>query len=92
MIDKFFISIAYQLVGRLSNGIIVIAPGGFRTEFNKVASLVVAANRISDYLPLYEGIKEFIRNDGNQLGDPEKAAEVFIELVNSPNNDPSSHS
>ncbi|BFT70097.1 SDR family NAD(P)-dependent oxidoreductase [Paenibacillus sp. P36] len=63
----------------------VVAPGGFRTEFNKAGSLVVADNRISDYLPLHEGIKEFIRNDGNQLGDPEKAAEVFIELVNSPN-------
>lgn len=62
-----------------------VAPGGFRTEFNTAESLVVSDLKIADYLPLHEEIKKFIANHGNQLGDPEKAAEVFIELVESDN-------
>lgn len=63
----------------------VVAPGGFRTEFNKAESLVIANQKISDYVLLHDGIKQFVSNHGKQLGDPEKAAEVFIELVESHN-------
>ena len=63
----------------------VVAPGGFRTEFNTAESLVVSDHKIADYLPLHEEIKKFKANHGKQLGDPEKAAEVFIKLVESEN-------
>jgi len=56
-------------------------PGGFRTEFNKAESLIIAAAKIEDYSALHEVFEQF----GKQLGDPVKAAEVFIELVESPN-------
>jgi NAD(P)-dependent dehydrogenase (short-subunit alcohol dehydrogenase family) len=74
-----------QDVRSMGINVTVVAPGGFRTEFNSAESLVVADYKIADYLPLHEGIKQFAANHGKQLGDPEKAAEVFIELVESDN-------
>ncbi|BBB90636.1 MAG TPA: SDR family oxidoreductase [Methylomusa anaerophila] len=63
----------------------VVAPGGFRTQFNKKDSLVLAANKIDDYKDVHEACNRFVSFDGKQLGDPDKAADVFIELVESPN-------
>lgn len=74
-----------QDVRSMGINVTVVAPGGFRTEFNSAESLVVADYKIADYLPLHAGIKQFAANHGKQLGDPEKAAEVFIELVESDN-------
>ncbi|OZB92256.1 SDR family oxidoreductase [Paenibacillus sp. XY044] len=74
-----------QDVKSMGINVTVVAPGGVRTEFNTAESLVIADNKIADYLPLHEGIKQFVANHGKQLGDPEKAAEVFIELVESDN-------
>jgi len=62
-----------------------VAPGGFRTQFNKVDSLVLSANKIEDYNEIHSGHTQFVATDGKQLGDPEKAAEVFIELAESSN-------
>ncbi|WP_339234117.1 SDR family NAD(P)-dependent oxidoreductase [Paenibacillus sp. FSL R5-0517] len=62
-----------------------VAPGGFRTEFNKMSSLVLSSRKIEDYIELHGGHNRFVAQDGTQLGDPEKAAEVFIDLAESPN-------
>lgn len=74
-----------QDVKSMGINVTVVAPGGFRTEFNTAESLVVSDHKIVDYLPLHEEIKKFEANHGKQLGDPEKAAEVFIKLVESAN-------
>ncbi|MDO7904816.1 SDR family NAD(P)-dependent oxidoreductase [Paenibacillus sp. JX-17] len=74
-----------QDVKSLGIKVTVVAPGGFRTEFNKANSLVLSANKIEDYSELHAGHNQFVAQDGKQLGDPEKAAEVFIDLAELPN-------
>ncbi|WP_339308129.1 SDR family NAD(P)-dependent oxidoreductase [Paenibacillus sp. FSL R5-0519] len=74
-----------QDVQSLGIKVTVVAPGSFRTEFNKPNSLVLSANKIEDYSELHAGHNQFIAQDGKQLGDPEKAAEVFIDLAELPN-------
>jgi short-subunit dehydrogenase len=63
----------------------VVAPGGFRTQFNKKESLVLAANKIDDYKEVHESHDHFISSDGKQTGDPNKAADTFIEIAESSN-------
>lgn len=74
-----------QDVHSLGIKVTAVAPGGFRTEFNKSNSLVLSSSKIEDYGELHAGHKQFVAQDGKQLGDPEKAAEVFIDLAKSPN-------
>ncbi|MGQ8872115.1 SDR family NAD(P)-dependent oxidoreductase [Paenibacillus sp. TSA_86.1] len=62
-----------------------VAPGGFRTHFNKPDSLVLSTNKIEDYSEIHFGHNQFVATEGKQLGDPEKAAEVLINLAESPN-------
>ncbi|MFI2744539.1 SDR family NAD(P)-dependent oxidoreductase [Zhouia sp. PK063] len=59
----------------------VIAPGGFRTNFNNPDSLVLAENKIEAYTRIHEAQKRFEEMSGSQGGDPEKAAKVMIELA-----------
>ena len=59
-----------------------VSPGYFRTEFLSDDSL----NSAKVELPEYENVRETVRMheeeiNGNQPGDPEKAATVFMELV-----------
>ena len=74
-----------QDVQSLGIKVTAVAPGGFRTQFNKPDSLVLSANKIEDYSELHSGHNQFVAADGKQLGDPEKAAEVFIDLAESSN-------
>lgn len=76
--------LAYD-VQSLGIKVTTIAPGGFRTDFNTQESLVLAAHPIDDYSELHAGHDQFIASDGQQLGDPERGAEVFIEIVESSN-------
>ncbi|KIA96403.1 short-chain dehydrogenase [Pedobacter kyungheensis] len=63
----------------------VVAPGAFRTSFLTADSLNLAANPIADY----EGVREiharYLKMDGQQIGDPEKAAAAMISLASMPN-------
>lgn len=64
--------------------VIIIEPGPFKTDFAN-RSLVTAAAH-----PAYElamkNTREYIKNvDGNQPGDPVRAARTMIQLVNDPN-------
>lgn len=74
-----------QDVRSLGIKVTAVAPGGFRTQFNKANSLVLSANKIEDYSEIHSGHNQFVAGDGKQLGDPEKAAEVFIDLAESSN-------
>jgi NAD(P)-dependent dehydrogenase (short-subunit alcohol dehydrogenase family) len=62
----------------------VIMPGAFRTEFLTGESLYIAKDQIEDYTAVHTIHERFATMNGNQLGDPEIAADVFIELANDP--------
>lgn len=63
----------------------VVAPGGFRTSFLTPESVVYSENKIEDYTAVRASHARYNSMDGKQLGDPDKAAEVFIELSKSDN-------
>lgn len=58
-----------------------IEPGSFRTDWAG-RSMVRAERAIDDYDAVFEPIRQARRNaDGNQLGDPAKAAEAVLTVV-----------
>jgi NAD(P)-dependent dehydrogenase (short-subunit alcohol dehydrogenase family) len=59
----------------------IVAPGYFRTNFLDAGSLVIPTNEIADYKRVRE-VQQHHQHDinGNQPGDPEKAAAVLIEV------------
>ena len=61
----------------------VVAPGAFRTQFLSDDSLVMSKNKIEDYREIRESHARYDAMNGKQLGDPEKAAQVFIDLAES---------
>jgi NAD(P)-dependent dehydrogenase (short-subunit alcohol dehydrogenase family) len=64
----------------------VVYPGYFRTNFLSKDSMVVPKNQIPDYQEARQS-QEFHQNqmDGNQIGDPEKAAQVMIKIASEEN-------
>jgi len=60
----------------------LVMPGYFRTNFLSGTSLNVPKNEISDYTTV-RAVQNAHTNDynGNQAGDPDKAAEVLIEVA-----------
>lgn len=66
-----------------------VLPGWFRTSFAKPDSIAYNKNSIADYDYLREYHEKMNSMDGKQLGDPDKIADAFLQLVNSsspPNN------
>ena len=59
----------------------VVEPSGFRTGFLAKNSLSYTESRIDGYQAVKETQKRYLASDGKQPGDPEKAAEIFIELA-----------
>lgn len=59
----------------------VVAPGAFRTAFLTAESIVYSKNRLDDYGAVRASHQKYEGLDGQQQGDPEKAAEVLIELA-----------
>lgn len=62
----------------------VVAPGAFRTSFLKEESLELAKNPIQDYEAVRNTHNRYLKMDGTQAGDPEKAAAAMIALVAMP--------
>ena len=62
-----------------------VLPGWFRTNFAKPDSIAFSKNQIDDYSFLRTAHQKMSEIDGNQLGNPDKVANAFIELVNSQN-------
>lgn len=61
----------------------VVYPGYFRTEFLTSDSLMVASKQIDDYKEARESLIQHQQEiNGNQPGDPEKAADLLISLSN----------
>ncbi|ASZ14136.1 SDR family NAD(P)-dependent oxidoreductase [Chitinophaga pendula] len=59
----------------------VVAPGAFRTAFLSADSLTMTSNPIADYSAVRTSHEKYAKMDGQQAGDPDKAADVFIELA-----------
>ena len=62
----------------------VVGPSGFRTGFLSKESLVTTASRIGDYQTVSKTHARYAAMNGNQDGDPEKAAALFIQLAENP--------
>ena len=58
----------------------IVSPGYFRTEFLD-ASLGVPKNEIADYKLVREALDVHQNYNHNQIGDPEKAAAVMIDIA-----------
>jgi len=63
----------------------VVAPGAFRTSFLTDESLVLAKNPIDAYEEVRAVHARYLKMDGAQAGDPEKAAAAMISLASMPN-------
>jgi len=63
----------------------VVAPGAFRTSFLKEESLMLAKNPIDAYDEVRKVHARYLKMDGVQAGDPEKAAAAMISLASMPN-------
>ncbi|MFC3563346.1 SDR family NAD(P)-dependent oxidoreductase [Pedobacter jamesrossensis] len=63
----------------------VVAPGAFRTSFLTPESLVLAKNPIAEYEDVRAVHARYLKMDGQQVGDPEKAAAAMISLAAMPN-------
>lgn len=63
----------------------VVAPGAFRTSFLTPESLILAENPIDEYKDVREVHAKYLKMDGAQAGDPEKAAAAMISLASMPN-------
>ena len=62
-----------------------VLPGAFRTDFAKADSIAYNQNQIEDYSFLREYHEKMNSMDGAQLGNPDKIADAFLEVVSSPN-------
>lgn len=62
----------------------VIAPGAFRTNFLQADSLVLSERKIEAYASIRASHERYAKMNGNQAGDPQKAAKVMMELVEMP--------
>ena len=70
-------------VAPLGIRVTLVEPGAFRTGFAGTANLRPATT-IADYAAAIEPIRQYLYgNDGKQLGDPRKAAQVMIQAVES---------
>lgn len=59
----------------------VVAPGVFRTNFLRPDSLAITANPIDDYEDVRMWHQKYLKMDGEQAGDPEKAAASIIKIA-----------
>lgn len=61
----------------------VIEPSGFRTGFLTKSSLALIPNVTDGYRAVKDTQTTYLLANGSQPGDPERAAEIFIELAES---------
>ncbi|TDW96230.1 SDR family NAD(P)-dependent oxidoreductase [Dinghuibacter silviterrae] len=71
-------------VRELGIKVTVVGPSGFRTGFLTKGSLVTTESKIADYQAVKKTQSQYAAMDGQQEGDPEKAADLFIELGEMP--------
>jgi len=64
--------------------ITVVEPSGFRTGFLTENSLAYTESKISGYEAVKKTQERYLAMNGQQPGDPEKAAEIFMQLADEP--------
>jgi len=74
-----------QDVKHLGVKVTCVSPGSFRTNFLNGESIAVAQNLIDDYGDITEARRSYLKRDGQQPGDPEKAASAIIRVVGEEN-------
>ena len=62
----------------------VVEPSGFRTGFLTKNSLALITTKIEGYEAVKNTQDRYLSSDGKQAGDPDRAAEIFMELAESP--------
>lgn len=62
----------------------LVAPGAFRTSFLTKESLVLPECPIKDYHEVRASHEKYLQMDGQQAGDPEKAAAAIIQTAENP--------
>ena len=62
----------------------VAEPSGFRTGFLTKNSLALIPTKIEGYEAVKNTQERYLSSDGKQAGNPERAAEIFMELAESP--------
>jgi NAD(P)-dependent dehydrogenase (short-subunit alcohol dehydrogenase family) len=62
----------------------VVEPSGFRTGFLTKDSLALITPKIDGYEAVKNTQDRYLSANGQQPGDPDRAAEIFIELAESP--------
>ena len=62
----------------------VVEPSGFRTGFLTKESLALISSKIEGYEAVKNTQDRYLSANGQQPGDPDRAAEIFIELAESP--------
>ena len=62
----------------------VAEPSGFRTGFLTKESLALISSKIEGYETVKNTQDRYLSANGQQPGDPDRAAEIFIELAESP--------
>lgn len=62
-----------------------VLPGWFRTNFAKADSIAYSQKQMDDYSFLRTAHQKMNDIDGKQLGDPDKLAQAFVELVHHEN-------
>jgi NAD(P)-dependent dehydrogenase (short-subunit alcohol dehydrogenase family) len=61
----------------------VVEPSGFRTGFLTKNSLALIRTKIEGYEAVKQAQDRYLSSDGKQAGDPDRAAEIFMELAES---------
>ena len=62
----------------------MVEPSGFRTGFLAKGSLALIPTKIEEYEAVKKTQDRYLSSDGKQAGNPERAAETFMELADSP--------
>jgi len=63
----------------------VVEPSGFRTGFLSTSSLAYTPGKLDGYQAVKNVQEHYLAGNGQQPGDPEKAAEILIELAENEN-------
>jgi NAD(P)-dependent dehydrogenase (short-subunit alcohol dehydrogenase family) len=70
-----------QDVAEFGVKVTVVAPGAFRTSFLTEESLNIAKHTIDGYTAVHATQSRYLQMDGQQSGDPEKAAAAIIDVA-----------
>ncbi|WP_347160359.1 SDR family oxidoreductase [Pontibacter chitinilyticus] len=63
----------------------IVSPGWFRTSFAKEESIELNKKQISGYEHIRAAHEKFKAIDGHQIGNPDKVADVLLELISESN-------